>query len=617
MIRPLAAAAFAALVVSGIPADRASARPFWRVLLGDSPDSTNRSHAVAAGLDSVDVQREADRGYISIEELAGQLAGADVARVGMDGVVLPMDLTGAGRGRVTLQFDDIPAGDGLVHWDNYAWVPIRGLESLVADRGAFGGNGLVEPPGAGGRLTARSSTPGIQPLSTVALTGGSFGHRLAEMDFARTFGKFGFHADAADLTHGGFVEGFGGFGPASRTRGFVRLTFPLLGYRTALSAALSSGRVSNPGVDDDGLEKTGERHLWATFERGGGRRFSRLTLLNGSSRLETAGSGSSRAFHLRDSRWRAAFQARRPAGSRGEWGLDLAFVRETRTGVLSEDNAFLGGGGVLSFANYAGSWNYGARFGVRGQEPTGLALEPAIHLRRETGRSRAWFEAGRTTGTPGIILHQDRAQPDGDGMAVILEGLENLEKPESHLRVEGGISLGGSRLGAGAVAGATRTSDSPGYLSPSRGGLAFQPIDVPFTSGHAGLAAWWIPRHDLEFEIRGGWHEVNEELAPFVPAWSGDGSVTLRRDFFDHDLHLSAAAGGRLIGERSDPDGFVYPLTVAGNLTLTGRIRALTLFWRIENASDLYIESDLRQADFPVPLPGLHNRIGATLRLVD
>jgi hypothetical protein len=605
------------LLVAGsfLLSEEGQARSLLATLYGDPPDSTARiADAASDGLDSLNVAIWADAGQISIDDLAWKLAGGNVANLGMDGVVHPLDVTGAGRGRTTLDLNGLPAGGGVIHWDNFGWVPIRGVSRLGISRTPVVIAGR-DDGGAGGHLSVTTIAPGKQPLSTVSITGGSYGHRLAELDFSRTFGKYGFHADVADFNHGGF----GSFGETGRTRGLGELTFPFQGYRVALSAAIASGGASFPASNDEELQKTAEHRYALTFERRAGNGLTQWSLLRHASHLETGGFSTVLPFTLDDGRWRFGFRQMLSAGA-SIWTFDLDVTRETRSGVLSEDGEFPGIGGALSLQRpLAGGVMGSARLRIADRAPTGFVFEPGLRLSKDGGTGRLWLEGGRITGIPAILLNQGGAAPDGAALQEILEGLENLDRPESHWVFGGGGVAGGRRAGIGLAGGALRTSDSPGFLSAAGGTVApaFAPIQDPFWTGHVAMTAFWTPRDDAELSLRAAYQAFDLNRQPFEPNLTGEGSFTFRRDFFDHDLHLSAAIAGQLIGERKDQEGFTYPASLQGILSLTGRIRALTLFWRIENLGSLYIESDLLQSGVVVPLPGLHNRIGATLRLVD
>ncbi|HEX7879416.1 MAG TPA: hypothetical protein VF720_08405, partial [Candidatus Eisenbacteria bacterium] len=98
---------------------------------------------------------------------------------------------------------------------------------------------------------------------------------------------------------------------------------------------------------------------------------------------------------------------------------------------------------------------------------------------------------------------------------------------------------------------------------------------------------------------------------------SADGWARLTRSYFRHDLAISGELRGHLIGERTNPAGEIYPTLLSADGILTAEVRALTLFLRFDNLTDLYIESDWRDPDFPYALPGVSTRLGATLRLLD
>ena len=117
--------------------------------------------------------------------------------------------------------------------------------------------------------------------------------------------------------------------------------------------------------------------------------------------------------------------------------------------------------------------------------------------------------------------------------------------------------------------------------------------------------------------MAGGAAAFKAKEEPYRPRARADGWVRLSRSYFQGDLDMTFELAGHLLGSRTNPAGEIYPTLLALDGTLTARIRTLTLFLRFENLSDEFIESDLRDPDFPVALPGLSSKLGATLRLVD
>src|SRR5262249_44960759 len=149
-----------------------------------------------------------------------------------------------------------------------------------------------------------------------------------------------------------------------------------------------------------------------------------------------------------------------------------------------------------------------------------------------------------------------------------------------------GASASG-RFAAAAWAGASRTLHGLGEQILSSSTDAF-PRTPPggFWTGDFALAARWAVRRDFSLAVRGAYRALDPAFRPYVERLSALGEATLRRSYFKRDLDLAVTAAGHLTGRRVAPDGSVYPTVLTGSLTLTGVIRTLTLFYRLENPAD-------------------------------
>ncbi|HEX7879119.1 MAG TPA: hypothetical protein VF720_06895, partial [Candidatus Eisenbacteria bacterium] len=192
----------ALLLIGGFLVPRPSGAGLISGLPGEAPADTGYVVPTAGqSLDTLDVDRNADRALVHPGDQVAGIAGGDQARTGVPGIVRPWLVGGPGYGRLPLVVDGFPVGQGVVHWDNPAWFPPRAIDRFELTGGA---GALVGDGSAGRALTANTFAGPARPVSVVSLLGGSFGHRLAELDFARQFGSVGFHADVADYGHDGF-----------------------------------------------------------------------------------------------------------------------------------------------------------------------------------------------------------------------------------------------------------------------------------------------------------------------------------------------------------------------------------------------------------------------------
>jgi hypothetical protein len=577
-------------------------------LLGEAPADTGR-HAPTAGqsLDTLDVGRNADRALVHPGDQVASFAGGDQVRTGVPGIVRPWLVGGPGYGRLPLVLDGFPVGQGVVHWDNPAWFPVRALDHL----GLAGGAGALLGDGGAGRVLSGATFRGpVRPASVVSLLGGSFGHRLAELDFARQFGPVGFHADVADYGH----DGFGPVGRTDAARGFARLDFPMFGFTTTLGIGIAAGTMEAFGALDEGTESTDESSFSLRATRGAWD----LRLLRESSRLEIEALVAE-SFRLTRGRWWGE-AARDWRGGRATWRLAAFGSLEERSGVLDDEASFASGGVGLGVSRPAfGSALAGARLRVLRAEPTGVDVEgglsledaPPAGLDRERGW---WLEASRTRLVPAILLHQDQPLADRERTAEILGRIESLDTAERTWRVGAGAAVGGAfRVGV-EVAALGQEGRLP-WLSAAPGAPLGPATDE--WSGEARVAVRWRPATTLDMGVAAGGATFHADAHPFRPRFTADGWVRLARNYFQRDLTLSGELRGHLIGERTNPDGAIYPTLLSADGILTAEIKAVTLFVRFDNLTDLFIESDWRDPDFPLALPGVSTRLGATLRLVD
>ncbi|MDZ4804580.1 MAG: hypothetical protein SGI90_06955 [Candidatus Eisenbacteria bacterium] len=579
-------------------------------LLGASPaDSSAVPPTGSEYLDSLNVGPGADLAFIRFEDQVARLALGDQARTGVEGIARPTSLGSPGWGRLTASLDGFPMGQGVVHWDNAAWFPIRGISRF----GLAGGAAAIRNGEGAGRVVLAETFPGqTRPASVVSLLGGSFGHRLAELDFARQFGAVAFHADVADFGH----DGFGVIGRTDASRGFARLDFSVLGFEARFGLGLAAGSMEAGGAAlDSGTESTDESSI--TFRLTRPMRSGRLeiSVLSESSRLAIE-SLTTDSFRLTRGRWWG--EATRIWSSQKLEGRVAVFAsRETRTGVLPDDGRF-DGGGLLVAGQWHGSpaWQFETALRLRLAEPAGIEFEPGITLAHAIGsRGRCWLEASRSSGFPGLLLHLDQPLANLERAQEVLLRIEELQTPERHLRLAIGGETGDA-LRAGGELSVVHTDNRQPWLSLAPG-APLGPDREGSWSGDARLSCRWRARQDLEFGVAAGVASFDGALEPYRPRGRADGWTRLSRSYFGRDLDLSVELAGHLLGPRTNPAGETYPTLLAVDGTLTARIRTLTLFLRLENMAGLFMESDLRDPDFPLPLPGLSSKLGATLRLAD
>lgn len=576
---------------------------------GAPPDSAAVPPTRSEYLDSLNVGRGADVASFRLEDQVALLALGDGARTGVSGIHRPNTLGSPGWGRLPTSLDGYPTGQGIIHWDNAAWFPIRGIRQFGLSRGAA----AIRHGEGAGRLVAAESFAGTpRPTSVVSLIGGSFGHRLAELDFARRFGAVAFHADVADFGH----DGFGVIGRTDASRGFARFDFPMLGCDAGFGIGLAAGTMDAGGIGiDSGTESTGESSITFRLTRPMNSGHLRLSVLKEASRLEIE-SLTADGFRLARGRWWGEAE-RVWTGMTLEGRVALFASRETREGVLPDDGRF-GGGGILA----GGCWNWSPEWQIDGSlrfrvaEPAGLEVEPGVTLTHASGdNGRWWMEASRSSGFPGLLLHLDQPLANRDRSEELLRRIESLEAPERHLRLATGGETG-TTLRLGAEFSAVYTDNRQPWFSLSPGEPLAPAGDGSWT-GDARLVGRWLARPDLELGVAGGAAAFTGSDEPYRPRARADGWVRLSRSYFQRDLDLTIELAGHLLGSRVNPVGETYPTLLSLDGTLTARIRTLTLFLRLENLSDEYIESDFRDLDLPLALPGLSSKLGATLRLVD
>jgi hypothetical protein len=593
------------LAVAALPflAPAAHGSVFHR-LLGEAPPDTGRGRpAIGAALDSLDVGRHADAGAFHLTDQAAALAGGDAARTGVPGIARPYLVGGPGYGRLPLVVDGFPAGQGVVHWDDPAWFPVRGLARFEL---AGGAGALAADGGAGRTLVADTFAGPARPASVVSLMGGSFGHRLAELDFARQFGRVKFHADVADYGH----DGFGVIGRTDAARGFGRLDFPLSGFDATARVGLASGEMDAGGAGvDQGIEMTKSSSFALHLGRAAGAGRWDLRVLRESSRLEVESFGAE-SFQLTRGRWWGQ-AARTWRGGTVDWTASAFGSAEERDGVLPGSATFAGGGAGLAVRAPAfGTGEAAARFRVASLEPTGLDVEAGASLRTDGW----WIDAARTRLVPAMLLHQDQPLAGRERVADVLERLESLERAERHTRLAVGLAAGGAFRVAAELSG-VRSEDRQPWLSLAPG-APLGPVTDGW-SGEARLAARWRPSTTFDGGVSAGAATFHAADEPFRPRFTADGWARVARNYFQRSLLLTGELRGRLLGERREPGGLVYPTLLTADGILTAEVETLTLFLRFDNLTDLFIESDWRDPEFPLALPGLSSRIGATLRLAD
>lgn len=581
----------------------------FRSLAGQAPPD---SGAIGSGgaIDSVHVGQTADFGFFFPGELVERLAGGRAALLDVEGPSRPLAYVGPGFGRTALTLDGFPVGGGPVRWEPAGWLPTRALESFRATPGGLSGDGLAG-------LDAATGAGPLRPSSTVAMTGGNLGHRLAELDFGRVYGRAAIRADVATFKH----SGFSAFGPIEQSRGFLRVNGPAAGGRLTGFGQLAAGR--NDYFDlgaTTGYEETDDSRFGLAWSRpaGGGGWSARL--LRESGRLRVLDTAESDLTLDRD-RWWGRLERAVAGGGSGRTTLALTAARDRRNGVLADDRAL----GMVAFGGRH-ERRFGERAGLtveielRDQEPAGWTLDGAARILRGDILEARWFGIARRSLTPAILFHLDRAAPDLARLTEILTRLEGLDRPESHLVFDAGLirtsADGRRRLALDATA--VRSDEWQPPLSTGATAVPLAAVGESRWSGDLRLALLWRPSSTLELGMNGGAGFFRPGDDPWRPRASGEGWLKLRRLYFGGDLDLSGLAMGRLIGERRVPEGAVYPTVVTGRLEVAARVRTLTLFWRMENFMDEYVESDLLDAEgLPIPLPGRHYRLGATLRLLD
>lgn len=599
---PLAMGLFA--VLGAMPASAG----LVRALVGQAPPDSG-SIAVAGALDSVDVGAPPDRGLAMPADFLESLPGGRAARLDVEGPTRPMAITGPGHGRTAFDLDGFPVGGGVVRWEPDGWLPTRALRAFRVDEGRSV-DGLAT-------LVATTRPGPIRPASTVSMTGGDFGHRLSELEFGRIFGRTAFQVDVALFKHGGFAA----FGPVEQSHGFVRLDFPAFGGQGLAVGQLGSGRSDyyESGAAT-GHEETDDGRVGLGWSRPARRGSWNARLLRETSRIRTVDSETD-DLALERGRWWTRLERQLPGPGAAVTTLGLTASRDRRDGVRAD--GWTGLGAAIT-ARHERSLRGGARLVLDleagDREPIGWRLDGGARLEQGDSLRAIWLAAGSRSVVPAILFHLDRVAPDPARTEEIVERLESLDRPETHrsFRLGARHSGAGGRLRLSIQAALLRSHDVLPLLSTAASAEPLAAAGGGRWSGELALTASWRPAPSIEFGLNGGGGLFRGADDPHRPRVTGDGWLRLRRVYFGGDLDLTGVALARLIGERHVPGGGAYPTVMTGRLEVAARIRTLTLFWRMENPLDQYVESDLVDADgLPFALPGRHYRIGATLRLLD
>lgn len=625
----------AVVLLAGGGARSASAAGLVSRLLGAPPDSTAARQETGPTLRPA-LDDALDRGFVTPEELLLRRFGADVGRNGADVASRAIDLTGVGRGRSAWVVDGVARNDGLVHWDAPFLIPLRALrrfgeaDPLGDVRGGrsappvpearadssglrdLAGDDLVVPPGTPGAIDARMARGPARPASTVGLTGGDYGSRLGSFNFRRRFGRAGVNVDGASLRQ----DGWGDFGRNTRDTGALRLDLPAGGGGLAITVGTGKGEVD---FIEGGTESQSESRLVLDYRRALGRRWLRFGLERSSSGLELAGFGVE-PYDLTSNRVRIT-AGWGPADGAAGVALAAGAARESRRGLLDGSEHWLDLEGLARWRGRAfGAWRPTAQLVLRRREQTGVSLEPGVALDRSWRGTAFRVAAGQSTALPGIVLHTGSARVNRLELEAVLDRILDRDRPETHRYATAALS-GGGRFRWAVRGGVVSTTDYAGALIPALAlvpGSAFFPTETTLTTPRADVAFHWRPAASVELGAMGHVRGLDPERVPWASRWGAEGWVTLRRLYFAPDLNLGGTLAGRLVGSRTSGFGDVAPTAFDGSFTLTATIRTLTLFWRIENMGAVAIESDLNDSSgIPILLPGLNNRIGATLHLLD
>lgn len=454
------------------------------------------------------------------------------------------------------------------------------------------------------------------PRSTTSLTTGTFGRRTTEFGLFRRIGGANLGVNLMDREE---APAFSYVSDFDATRIWVHLE-SVRGRRPDYSLDISDGSREQRTSDSSRLDQNVRR-------------------LQFSLRGPTFGGDTRIGIQLR----RSAVKATREGQPleevlwdgytlQGDWevpkvsGLNLMgrFERDRRRGLLDEARTLDGYRLGLVWALASGAFDWGVEATGGHQEPWGTTWEGLASMGFSFGGGRVVLSVSQSEGAPPLVDSLERGSVEY-GFREWLELLEDLEEPERArgARLEATFEPGQAQVMVG-----TWFVHQENYLFESN------PNWVP----GSGSPYVFNVLPDREADILGAYGKIDVPVfgpwalsgsgrvhnrdgkdVPYLPQFSGEGSLHWRPRLFSGSLNLDMSVGGRLVGERENPEAVLFPTFALGHFRLIGLIDNGVVSLSIENLADARIDTDFRSNDTVTQIlsQGRYFILGLTMALTD
>lgn len=560
---------------------------------------------------TVSTRKTVENGGLAFS-LNDSLVGMDASRVPSPGEAPILDPWALGWGRTRYNYDGFPLRGPVHGFDEPPDLPL-------AWRGQWAE-----------RVTAAGAEFGIDPFpkegppeSQIAISTGGYSRRTTEFGLFRLFGSVGLGVDFLDRIENGQgalgAVGLNDLSELDHTRFWMRLA-RAPGRRPDWSVDVSTGGEDRQLLDGNSLKRNSRRlqgslrgPFWGGETRLGAQvRRQSLRLEGGPSAF---GEVIFDGFTLQAD-WAGPFV-------RG-FSTRIAWDRDRRRGLFDPET-FDGVTGTAQWAHDGMHWGLGADATVGYQEPFAKTWRANASALWHDSWISLRASVSHDEDIPGLIVGVDRPAPE-DGLEEALRDIESSgeaeERSSALLQSEVHGSLG-SLLVQGWVA---RIRNYHLENNPLWSGLSvFAPFPYPSSSadlaGVGGHARLNLP-HGFYGEGQGRVHSRDETQVPYQSRWTAEGALHWRGLLFHRSLDLDMALGGLALGTRRTPLGDIYPTAGTGYVRLRGRVDNGMVTASLENALDVYMESDVRSGappagDFitPFPVAGRTFYVGLTFYL--